>query len=93
MANNNLMNSNAVTGGSMQTVIMITISGDMFLFNNILSDEECTALQTIANLETFRKTLDFSSGSNACSQFISAVKEDLGISLEQVKVSHVVRVK
>ena len=77
----------------MKNILMITFWGNMFLFNNNLSPEECASLQTIADSEQFRKTIDFKDHHGILAKFLDTVKTDLDISLESAKISHIIRIR
>jgi len=77
----------------MQKIILITIDGDFFLFDNNLSKRECADLQVLANSETFRKSLNFHCKDSVLSQFIYAVNQELNIFLKLIKVSSVIRIR
>lgn len=77
----------------MRKSIMVTINGDILLFNNNLSEQECASLQDLANSAPFKESFNLENAANFQSQFVDAVKRDLGISLEPIKISYVVRIQ
>ncbi len=77
----------------MKNILMITFYGNIFLFDNNLSLAECSLLQQLANSEQFRKSLDFNDSASILSKYLDAVKQDLGITLDTVKISYIVRIK
>ena len=79
----------------MQAVILLYVSGDMFYFeDNNFSPEQKKALETLAlcapkNIfETKTNQED-----RICSWFVDAAKEKLGIVLNQVKISLIIRLQ
>jgi hypothetical protein len=74
-------------------ILMITFIGNMFLFDNDISEEEYIAIQTIANSERFKHTLDSKEHEDFLSSFLDKIKMDLNISLKPVKISHIIRIK
>lgn len=79
----------------MLSVIMLSINGDMFLFkNNDFTLEQYDALQTLADLGLeWRNPLEENDEQRVCSCFVENVRTNLQISLEQVEISFVVRIK
>jgi hypothetical protein len=79
--------------GTMENILMITFWGNMYLFKNNLNEEECASLQAIADSERFKKNLDFKDTSSILPKFLDEIKTDLGISLDPVKISHIIRIR
>ena len=77
----------------MQKVIIVTINGDISLFNDNLSELENISLQRLVDSDQFKNSLDFQDKRNFQTQFISSVKQKLGIALEPIKISSVLRIK
>ncbi len=76
----------------MKEVIMVTINGDIFLLNNTINAKEYGYLKELACSEQFKNGI-LSSSEDNCEKFIHAAERDLGISLEPVKISYVIRVQ
>jgi hypothetical protein len=77
----------------MQNITMITISGDMFLFDNDLTQEGCLSLQSLANSDVFKHRISSEDNQITISCFISLAKQNLGIILNPVQITFVVRIK
>jgi hypothetical protein len=71
---------------------MITFGGNMFLFDNDISDKEYISIQTIADSERFKHTLEFKGHERVLSSLLDKTKTDLNISLNPVKISHIIRI-
>ena len=92
MTNNSKNNINGKIGVVMQTIIKVTINGEMFLFNNCISKQEYDSLQALAGAAQFRASLNLEDETNIQLHFIDAAKQQLGIHLEPIKISHVIRI-
>jgi hypothetical protein len=77
----------------MKEIVKVTVSGETFLLDNCLTQEDCESLQALADSDDFRKSLDFSDKANVFSQYTHAVKNTLGITLETMKIKSVIRLK
>lgn len=78
----------------MQSVIMITIKGDMFLFdNNGLTEKDYNDLQNLADFQRENILHEYKDENDIYKQFIQEAKTNLNIVLEPVEISFVVRVK
>jgi hypothetical protein len=77
----------------MRTAIMVSVNGDMFLFNNILSEHEYRSLQSLADTFLYREFSDSPEISDVESKFVDKVKTDLNIYLEPIEISYVIRIK
>jgi len=76
----------------MESLYAVSISGTMLYVKGNLSDQECTDVETIA------KYFQSSNGKSVdceviCQAFIKAVEESLQISLIQVPLKYVFRIK
>ena len=78
----------------MRSIIKLTISGDVFFFeDNGFTQEQKNNLQNMADIVSQKKLQQKSSSEKElCLWFINEVKANLGINLEQVEVSFVVRI-
>ena len=73
----------------MHSVIKVAISGKTLLYNNTLTDEECTSLQKLADSILLSNFTD----ADIKAQFIREAQNNLGVSLEPVTISHVIRIR
>lgn len=75
----------------MERILMVAFWGNMFLFKNNLSQNQYIELQAIADSEQFRNELDINDHADFHSKFIVAAKNNLNITLEPIKISHIIR--
>ncbi|MBU7006894.1 hypothetical protein [Phosphitispora fastidiosa] len=78
----------------MRSIIKLTISGDVFFFeDNGFTLEQKKNLQNVADIVSQKRLQQkISNEIELCLWFINEVKANLGIGLEQVEVSFVVRI-
>lgn len=77
----------------MKTIMAVAINGRKLLFDNVLSEQEYIALQSFADSFLSKIPADLSDISGIEPIFIDAVKTELNICLNPVKISHVVRIR
>ncbi len=78
----------------MKSVIIVTINGDMFLFeDNGLSSNDRDDLQKIADLQKEKNLTIKQDEKSICEQFVKNAESELNIILEPVGVSRVLRIK
>jgi len=81
-------------GVTLRSIIKLTISGDVFLFeDNGFTQEQKNNLQKMADIVSQKKIQQkFSTEKELCLWFINEAKANLGINLEQLEISFVVRI-
>ena len=76
----------------MQKIFILTINGTIYVFNrDNINDNEITKFETSAKNIT-QKNLQFKTNDEACKYFINQIEKELGIILQQVSISNIIRI-
>mgnify|MGYP001103027567 CR=1 FL=1 len=76
----------------MQKIFILTINGTIYVFNrDEINDNVILNLKTYAKKIT-EKNLEFKTSDETCEYFINQIEKELGIILQQVSVTDIIRI-
>ena len=76
----------------MQRIFILTINGTIYVFNrDNIDDNEMINIETSAKNIT-KKNLQFKTNDEACKYFINQIEKELGIILQQIAISNIIRI-
>ena len=77
----------------MSELIVLTFMGYSFYFDrNNMNDEQCMNLQRLDQLDAMQDIVNQKDANDVCACFIELAKKVYGITLKQVKITHVIRI-